>query len=90
MMRYPSNWTLPPLLCAGALLLGPAPLVAGESTASDDWQYAASVYLWGAGIKGETATGSEVDVGFDTLVENLNMLDNISFSGPLLAAKFRF
>ena len=63
MYRYLPNWSLPPLLCAGALIVGPTPVAAGESTVGDDWQYAASVYLWGAGIKGETANGSNVDVG---------------------------
>jgi hypothetical protein len=73
MNRSLQNWRLPPLLVAGALTAGPAAVAAAESTAGDDWQYAASIYLWGAGIKGETAAGSEVDIGFDTLIQNLNM-----------------
>ena len=43
----------------------------------------ASVYLWGAGIKGETATGGEVDIGFDSLISNLNM----AFMGAVEARK---
>jgi len=73
MYRYLPSWSLPPLLCAGALIIGPAPVAAGESTVGDDWQYAASLYLWGAGIKGETAAGSEVDVSFSDLINNLDM-----------------
>jgi hypothetical protein len=62
---------LPSALCAGALLCLPAH---GQGTSTGgDWRYAATVYLWGAGITGETASGAEVDVGFDTLIENLNM-----------------
>jgi hypothetical protein len=103
---------------------------AAEPATDEDWRYSASVYLWGAGLNGETAAGSEVDVGFDTLIQNLDIgtgrsnltwqastglayrfsggdvslvyrhidwefdsssrLDNIRFSRPLLAAKFRF
>jgi hypothetical protein len=83
MNRPLTNWRLVPLLCAGALIVGPAPVAAAESAKGDDWQLAASVYLWGAGIKGETSAGSEVDVGFDTLIENLNM----AFMGALEGRK---
>jgi hypothetical protein len=83
MYRYLPNWSLPPLLCAGALIVGPAPVAARESAEAHNWQFAASVYLWGAGIKGETAAGSEVDIGFDTLIRNLNM----AFMGALEVRK---
>jgi len=60
---------LPAALCAGTALWLPAHAQGG----GDDWRLAATVYLWGAGIQGETAGGAELDVGFDTLIENLNM-----------------
>ncbi len=72
-----------PALCAGILAAAPCAARAADSSASDDWQYAASIYLWGAGIKGETATGSEVDISFDTLISNLNM----AFMGSFEARK---
>lgn len=73
MNRYLPNRSLLALLCAVTLTVGSAPAAAGESTADDGWRYAASVYLWGAGIKGETAAGSEVDISFNDLISNLNM-----------------
>jgi hypothetical protein len=77
------SWSLPPLLCAGALIAGPAPALAEESAQSDDWQYAATLYLWGAGINGQTARGSDVNVNFKTLIDNLNM----AFMGAFEARK---
>lgn len=53
---------------AAALLLA-----SGTAAASDDWEFGATLYLWAAGIQGETAGGGEFDVGFDTLLDNLNM-----------------
>jgi hypothetical protein len=56
------------VLGAGALLIvNPAP------AAGDDWQYAASLYFFAPEIRGSTAAGSDVDVSFDTLLDNLNM-----------------
>ena len=37
------------------------------------WQFAAEVYLWGASIGGETATGSDLDIDFDDIIDGLNM-----------------
>jgi hypothetical protein len=50
---------------------------------ADDWQYSGTIYLWGAGIKGETAGGADFDVSFDTLINNLNM----GFMGAFEARK---
>ena len=65
--------TIPMLLATGALMAAPPSVLSEDSYTGDDWQYAASLYLWAAGIKGETATGEEVDISFDTLISNLNM-----------------
>jgi len=56
---------------------------AAVAGSADDWRYAGTLYLWGAGIKGETAGGSDVDVSFDTLLSNLNM----TFMGAFEARK---
>ena len=66
MIRYRPHWSLPTLLCASALIAGPRPASAGESAEGNDWQYAATIYLWGAAINGETASGADVNVNFDT------------------------
>jgi hypothetical protein len=85
-IRYWPNWSLPTLLCASALIAGPKPVSAGESAEGNDWQYAATIYLWGAAIKGETARGADVNVNFDTLIDNLNM----AFMGAFEARKSRW
>ena len=75
--------SLLPLLCGALVALPITHATADDSSAGGDWQYAASVYLWGAGITGETATGGEVDIGFSSLISNLNM----AFMGAIEARK---
>ncbi|MEA3274612.1 MAG: hypothetical protein U9Q81_04805 [Pseudomonadota bacterium] len=83
MRHFLPRRSLLPLVCASALVALPAHANADDSSAGDNWQYAASVYLWGAGITGATATGGEVDISFDTLISNLNM----AFMGAFEARK---
>lgn len=57
-----------------ALLLSfSMPSLAAESGAEDQWQFKAGVYLYAAGVKGEAASGSEIDLSFTDLINNLNM-----------------
>jgi hypothetical protein len=62
-----------------------APLDAGaaDSGDSDRWKYAASLYFFAPAVKGSTASGSDIDVSFDTLISNLNM----TFMGAFEARK---
>lgn len=66
---------------AGALSV--APISGLVADGQDDWHYQAMLYFWTAGIEGETAGGAEVDVGFDALINNLNM----AFMGAFEARK---
>ena len=43
-----------------------------EEALSDDWTFSASIYMWGAGIDGETATGDDFDVKFKDILDNLD------------------
>ena len=67
-------------LYAAALLVPASNAQATDPGTGDDWRYNASLYLWGAGVGGETAFdrnlggSSDIDVGFDTVIENLNGL----------------
>jgi hypothetical protein len=61
------------LLGASVLVMSPVQATADAPAAGDDWQYAASLYMYAPGIKGSTAAGSDIDVRFDTLLDNLNM-----------------
>jgi hypothetical protein len=69
------------VLAFGALLLNPLQSVAQQAV--HDWQFAASLYFFAPDISGSTASGSDMDVGFDTLLENLNM----AFMGAFEARK---
>jgi hypothetical protein len=72
-MSHPCRNKLLPLLSAGVLVAAPLNAGADDSSISDRWQYAASIYLWGAGIDATTARGADVNVNFETLINNLNM-----------------
>jgi opacity protein-like surface antigen len=37
------------------------------------WSFGADVYLWAAGVGGETSGGSDIDVPFSDLIENLDL-----------------
>lgn len=55
-----------------ATLLFIAQPVMSEEALSDDWEFAASIYMWGAGIDGETSTGDDFDVKFKDILDNLD------------------
>lgn len=44
---------------------------ATPAVAEDGWEYTGLIYLWGAGIGGETVTGEDVDVSFSDILDNL-------------------
>lgn len=53
------------------------------SESQNQWQFAGAIYLWGADIGGKTIGGSEVEVGFSDLFDNLEM----AFMGAFAARK---
>jgi hypothetical protein len=62
--------------CAALVLA--AGLAAASPAAADDWEFAIAPYLWAAGMEGEMATlppapAAQVDIGFDDILENLDM-----------------
>ena len=73
-------------LSAVAMTMAPAILSAAEPGGADRWQFKAGAYLWGAGVKGETAVGSDIDISFDDLISNLNM----AFMGDFEARKAKW
>jgi hypothetical protein len=61
--------------------------IAGEYNGyGDEWQHSITVYGWGAGLGGRTASGSGIDVGFDTILDNLDF----AFMGNYKAHKDRW
>jgi len=65
------------------LLASPAPARAADPAAQDGWKIGGEIYLWGASIDAKTVTGGDVHVGFDTLLDHLDM----AFMGALGARK---
>ena len=53
------------------------------SESQDQWQFAGAIYLWGADIGGKTIGGAEVEVGFNDLLDNIEM----AFMGAFAARK---
>jgi hypothetical protein len=44
---------------------------AEESGVDDTWKFNAAVYFWGASIGGKSASGSDIDVKIDDILDNL-------------------
>jgi hypothetical protein len=63
--------------------VNPALAQTDSSVREDQWQFSGAIYLWGADISGHTIRGSEVEVGFSDLVDNLEM----AFMGAFAARK---
>jgi hypothetical protein len=57
------------------------PAVAQSETADDGWDHSLAVYLWGSSVSGTTATGTGVDLDFDTLFDNLEFAFMGSYQG---------
>ncbi len=80
------------VLFVGALFMPPVNARAADPATGDDWRYDASLYLWGAGVSGKTAFdrnlggSSDIDLGFDTIINNLNM----AFMGAFEARKTKW
>lgn len=68
------------------MLLANTNTVADNSPGQGSWEYAGEVYLWGAGIGGNSAAGDDIDISFSDLIENLDL----GFMGSLVASKDRW
>lgn len=53
---------------------------------AEDWEFLGSIYLWGAGVDGTTASGAEIDIGFDDILDNLEF----ALLGSLEASRGKF
>ena len=68
-ISMPTAW-----LAAGAMLLSTAlPVTASAASGSDQWEYDAMIYLWGAGIDATTQTGGDIDMSFSDILDDLDM-----------------
>jgi len=71
------------MLCFAVLHVSPVLAQTDSSASQDQWQFSGAIYLWGADMGGHTNRGSEVEVGFSDLVDNLEM----AFMGAFAARK---
>ena len=56
-----------------ALLVGSMCTAASDLPDPEEWQLGAEVYFWGASIGGSSATGSDIDISIDNLLDDLDM-----------------
>jgi hypothetical protein len=70
-------------LCLTVLGVSPVLAQTDSSASQDQWQFSGAIYMWGADMAGQTIGGSEVEVGFSDLVDNLEM----AFMGAFVARK---
>ena len=70
------------VLMAGGDIAPVEPVVV-EEVVSDEWKYSASLYLWTSSIGGETSDGTDIDVSFSDLLDDLDFV----YMGTLGAQK---
>lgn len=58
-----------PCVMAAALVCS---LAATPGRAQEGWDWTGLIYLWGAGLGGETTTGQDVDVSFSDILDKLD------------------
>jgi hypothetical protein len=74
MSRPPENSKPLAWLAAGALSLATAiPVTAAAASGSDQWEYSADIYMWGAAIDATTQTGGDIDMSFNDILKDLDM-----------------
>jgi len=64
------NRTFSSLLLLITALTPVTVVAAGEG---DQWEYDATIYLWGAGIDATTPTGGDIDISFSDILDDLDM-----------------
>jgi len=57
------------------------PAVAQSESGDDGWDHSLAVYLWGSSVSGTTASGTGIDVDFDTIFDKLEFAFMGSYQG---------
>jgi hypothetical protein len=70
-------------IASACMLSAATGVMAMEDVERDEWELGAEIYLWGAGIGGNTTAGDEIDLSFSDLFSNLDM----GFMGTVAARK---
>lgn len=61
-------------VAAAIFIFCSAPLMADESASGSDWNYSASIYVWGSSMNITTPPGREVEVPFYQILNDLKMV----------------
>jgi hypothetical protein len=83
MMSWKRFWFVPVIL-AFVMTAFAGAVQAGEPDEQGGWEFKAALYLWALSLEGDvTVKGqkSDVDVGFDDILDELNFAGMIAFSG---------
>jgi len=67
------------LILMATFLLLAATSVSAQEKSADDWQFDATVYLWGATLKMHTPAGDPVIINFGTILKNLDLAAMATF-----------
>jgi len=60
--------------------------VLAEETSPDSWKFSGGRYAWTPSVKGETALGTDIDVSFSDIIDNLDIV----LMGMMTARKDKF
>jgi hypothetical protein len=71
------------LLAAAVLAASPSPALAADAKAPDDWRFGVEAYGWAAGIGADLSSSGSAWIGFNRLVDDLDM----AFMGAFAASK---
>lgn len=44
-----------------------------KEAVDDKWKFTSAVYGWGSSVGGETSSGTDIDIGLDDILENLDL-----------------
>lgn len=73
-------------LLVSVIVLSSGEMVLANEGVSSNWQFSAGLYAWTPAIKGETALGTDFDVSFSDILDNLD----VAFMGMVTARKDKF
>ena len=67
--RNPVAWLTACLMLLASMISA----TAAADVNSNQWEYDAMIYLWGAGIDATTQTGGDIDMSFSDILDDLDM-----------------
>lgn len=72
-MRLIKKFSLLLFASSAACFLLAGSISAQEMKKETDWEFMAEIYLWGASVDGKTVSGTDIEVDFGDIADNLNL-----------------